>query len=331
MLNYIVRRLVYGALVLLGVNLITFFLFFTVNTPDDMARLNIGGKRVTQELIDKWKSERGYDKPLYYNAAETGADKVTETIFWDRSVSLFSLDFGRADSEAAGDIGDEVVRAHVGEHLARRADLHPAGDRQRLVRAAAGDVPPHAARPLGRGAVRRDAVDLGALLHHRRPVPVRARAAAGAHLRLRRGAGPAALPGAAGAARGAVAPGHRGAPVPRDVPGGDRQGLRPHRARQGAGRAHRDVPPRAAQRDDPDPHQRRRLPAVRVPRQPRVRELLRHPGPRRLRDRSHRQAGFRHRAHDGVRRLGAVHRELRAHRHRLHVGRPAGPARASVP
>ena len=110
MLNYIVRRLVYGALVLLGVNLITFFLFFTVNTPDDMARLNIGGKRVTQELIDKWKSERGYDKPLYYNAAETGAEKVTETIFWDRSVSLFSLDFGRADSEAAGDIGDEVVR-----------------------------------------------------------------------------------------------------------------------------------------------------------------------------------------------------------------------------
>jgi len=26
-----------------------------------MARLNIGGKRVTQELIEKWKGERGYD------------------------------------------------------------------------------------------------------------------------------------------------------------------------------------------------------------------------------------------------------------------------------
>jgi peptide/nickel transport system permease protein len=110
MLNYIFRRVVYGALVLLGVNLITFFLFFTVNTPDDMARLNIGGKRVTQELIDKWKSERGYDKPLYWNAQEQGTDKLTDTIFWDRSVSLFTLEFGRADSEAAGDIGDEVVR-----------------------------------------------------------------------------------------------------------------------------------------------------------------------------------------------------------------------------
>src|SRR5688572_5897032 len=110
MLNYTLRRIAYGFLVLLGVNLITFFLFFTVNTPDDMARLNIGGKRVTQELIDKWKSERGYDKPLYWNDKEQGADKLTDTIFWERSVSLFSLEFGRADSEAAGNIGDEVVR-----------------------------------------------------------------------------------------------------------------------------------------------------------------------------------------------------------------------------
>jgi ABC-type dipeptide/oligopeptide/nickel transport system permease component len=58
MLNYAIRRIGYGLLILLGVNLLTFFLFFTVNTPDDMARLNIGGKRVTQEQIEKWKSKR---------------------------------------------------------------------------------------------------------------------------------------------------------------------------------------------------------------------------------------------------------------------------------
>ncbi len=58
-----------------GVNLLTFMLFFTVNTPDDMARLNIGGKRVTQEQILKWKVERGYDKPLYWNTAATGAHR----------------------------------------------------------------------------------------------------------------------------------------------------------------------------------------------------------------------------------------------------------------
>ena len=110
MLNFAIRRVLYGLLVLLGVNLATFVLFFTVNSPDDMARLNIGGKRVTQELIDKWKRERGYDKPLYWNGAEQGAAQVTETIFWERSLSLFALKFGRADSEAGGDLGHEVAR-----------------------------------------------------------------------------------------------------------------------------------------------------------------------------------------------------------------------------
>ena len=109
MLNFIARRIAYGVLILLGVNLLTFMLFFTVNTPDDMARLNLGGKRVTQEAIQKWKVERGYDKPLYFDAGREGSAKITETIFWERSVSLFALRFGRADSESAGDIGHEVA------------------------------------------------------------------------------------------------------------------------------------------------------------------------------------------------------------------------------
>ena len=109
MLNYLIRRLGYGVLILIGVNLFTFVLFFTVNTPDDMARLNIGGKRVTQEQIDKWKAERGYDKPLYVNHAKPGLEALTDTIFFERSVSLFALDFGRADSESSGDIGHEVA------------------------------------------------------------------------------------------------------------------------------------------------------------------------------------------------------------------------------
>jgi len=110
MLSYVLRRFVYGALILLGVNLATFFLFFTVNTPDDMARLNIGGKHITQTLIDKWKVERGYDKPLYVNETKQGTQRFTQTIFWERSVSLFELRFGRADAESAGDIGPEVAR-----------------------------------------------------------------------------------------------------------------------------------------------------------------------------------------------------------------------------
>jgi peptide/nickel transport system permease protein len=108
MLNYLLRRVGYGVLILIGVNLFTFILFFTVNTPDDMARLNIGGKRVTQEQIEKWKTERGYDKPLYWNEKEQGGSRATNTVFWDRSVSLFALNFGRSDAQNAIDIGHEI-------------------------------------------------------------------------------------------------------------------------------------------------------------------------------------------------------------------------------
>jgi peptide/nickel transport system permease protein len=108
MFGYVLRRLAYGFIILIGVNLITFMLFFTVNTPDDMARLNIGGKRVTPEQIEKWKVERGYDKPMLYNPQAEGVEKVTRTVFWDRSVSLFMFKFGRADSASGGDIGYQI-------------------------------------------------------------------------------------------------------------------------------------------------------------------------------------------------------------------------------
>jgi len=119
MIKYLLRRLGYGIAVLVGVNLLTFFLFFSVNTPDDMARLNIGGKRVTQEQIEKWKTERGYDKPLYYDAAQAGSQKFTHTILWERSISLMLLDFGRSDARQAVNIGHEVkVRMGVSLQLA---------------------------------------------------------------------------------------------------------------------------------------------------------------------------------------------------------------------
>ena len=115
MLNYIIRRIGYGVLILIGVNVFTFMLFFTVNTPDDMARMNIGGKRVTQDAIEKWKVERGYDKPLFWNGTAPGAQKLTKTIFYDRSVQLFAFDFGASDS--GRDIGYEL-RTRVGPSLA---------------------------------------------------------------------------------------------------------------------------------------------------------------------------------------------------------------------
>jgi peptide/nickel transport system permease protein len=95
---YIIRRLLYAIPILIGVNLITFVLFFVVNSPDDMARMQLGDKRVTQEAIDTWKSERGYDLPLLFNGAAGGLDAITETIFFQKSVKLFAFDFGTSDS-----------------------------------------------------------------------------------------------------------------------------------------------------------------------------------------------------------------------------------------
>ena len=106
MLTYILRRLLYAIPVLIGVNLITFALFFVVNSPDDMARMQLGGKRVTAEAIAKWKTERGYDKPLFINAEASGAAKVTDTIFFSKSARLFVGDFGRA--EDGRDIAREI-------------------------------------------------------------------------------------------------------------------------------------------------------------------------------------------------------------------------------
>jgi peptide/nickel transport system permease protein len=106
MIAYIFRRLMYGALILIGVNVFTFVLFFAVNTPDDMARLAIGGQRVSADAVEKWKADRGYDKPLFLNAEASGLKKYTDTIFYQRSVPLLKFDFGASDE--GRDIGREI-------------------------------------------------------------------------------------------------------------------------------------------------------------------------------------------------------------------------------
>ena len=115
MLDYVVRRLVYAVPILLGVNLLTFALFFMVNTPDDMARIHLGAKHVTPDAIARWKGEHGYDKPLFYNAGAQGAAQLTDTLFVEKSLKLFALDFGAADD--GRDIAREI-RTRMGPSLA---------------------------------------------------------------------------------------------------------------------------------------------------------------------------------------------------------------------
>ena len=97
MISYLIRRMLYAIPILIGVNLLTFSLFFVVNTPDDMARMQLGKKRVTPEAIEKWKQQHGYDKPLLFNAAAQGSDKISNTIFFEKSARMFVGDFGYSD------------------------------------------------------------------------------------------------------------------------------------------------------------------------------------------------------------------------------------------
>jgi peptide/nickel transport system permease protein len=106
MLVYLLRRVLYAIPILLGVNVLTFALFFLVNTPDDMARMQLGAKRVTPEAIQKWKQERGYDKPLLYNDKSSGVGRLTNTVFYEKSLRMFAFDFGRADD--GRDIAREI-------------------------------------------------------------------------------------------------------------------------------------------------------------------------------------------------------------------------------
>lgn len=106
MKNYIVRRLLYAIPILLGVNVLTFVLFFMINTPDDMARAHLGSKNISSSSIAKWKRNHGYDLPLFYNNSAIGLQTVTNTLFFTKSIRLFVFDFGVSD--AGRDISNDV-------------------------------------------------------------------------------------------------------------------------------------------------------------------------------------------------------------------------------
>ncbi len=98
MIQYIIRRFLYAIPLLFGVNVLTFVLFFIVNSPDDMARMQLGQKHVTEQAVENWKKQRGYDLPLLWNEQQRGFDKVKQTIFFQKSINLFTFEFGISDS-----------------------------------------------------------------------------------------------------------------------------------------------------------------------------------------------------------------------------------------
>lgn len=106
MFLYIIRRIFYAIPILIGVNILTFLLFFTVNTPDDMARLQLGQKYVTPAMIENWKQANGYNKPLFYASEASGIQKITDTLFFQKTLNLFAFNFG--SSQQGRNIGYDI-------------------------------------------------------------------------------------------------------------------------------------------------------------------------------------------------------------------------------
>ncbi|NOR68599.1 MAG: ABC transporter permease subunit [Methylomarinum sp.] len=106
MIQYIIRRCLYALPLLMGVNVLTFILFFVVNSPDDMARMQLGQKHVTEQAVQNWKQQHGYDLPLLWNPQAESNEKLTETIFYQKSLGLFLFDFGL--SESGRNIGADI-------------------------------------------------------------------------------------------------------------------------------------------------------------------------------------------------------------------------------
>ncbi|MDJ0867711.1 MAG: ABC transporter permease [Myxococcota bacterium] len=117
MLAYVIRRLGHGATVVLGVLFFLFILFFAVTSPDDVARRALGDKALP-EVIEQWKANHGYDKPLWpWQAADN--------LLFDHFRRLLTFDFGRSDADDVPIA--QRLRAGVGPSLALTVPMFVAG------------------------------------------------------------------------------------------------------------------------------------------------------------------------------------------------------------
>jgi len=107
-LAYVIRRLSYGVVVVLGVLLFLFVLFFAVTSPDDVARRALGEKALP-DVIERWKVSHGYDKSLW------PWQSWSDNLLFDHYRSMLSFDFGRSDTDDV--LISERIRAGVGPSL----------------------------------------------------------------------------------------------------------------------------------------------------------------------------------------------------------------------
>ncbi len=109
MLAYVLRRLSYGGVVVVGVLFFLFVVFFWVATPDDIARRALGEK-APPEAIEQWKINHGYDRPLW------PWQSLEDNMLFSHYESMLTFDFGRSDADDVPIL--EKIRAGAGPSLA---------------------------------------------------------------------------------------------------------------------------------------------------------------------------------------------------------------------
>jgi peptide/nickel transport system permease protein len=119
MLAYIVRRTAYGFVVVLGVLLLLFALFFLYAEPIEMARRAVGEK-APPEVLEQWVVNHGYDKPTWWNSESPG-----DSMLVDHFRSMLTFDFGRSDADDSPIL--ERIRAGMGPSLSLTLPIFTVG------------------------------------------------------------------------------------------------------------------------------------------------------------------------------------------------------------
>lgn len=111
---YVLRRLGYGIVVVIGVLFLLFVLFFAVTEPDDIARRALGEK-APPEVIELWKANHGYDRPLW------PWQDWSDNLLFDHYRRMLTFDFGLSDADDSPIL--DRVRAGIGPSLSLTVPL----------------------------------------------------------------------------------------------------------------------------------------------------------------------------------------------------------------
>ena len=111
---YVLRRLVYGVGVVLGVLFLLFVLFFAVTEPEDIARKALGDK-APPEAVAIWLENHGYDRPLW------PWQDFQENLLFDHYRKMLTFDFGLSDADDSPIV--DRIKAGAGPSLSLTVPL----------------------------------------------------------------------------------------------------------------------------------------------------------------------------------------------------------------